>query len=206
MWELGAVKINFDEPFKLASGNHSPIYFNCRQLISSLKFRAAFVAATRVRFHYPFALFDAVAGGETAGIPYAAFLAEALSVPMAYVRKSVKGHGIAGKVEGGLAPKSRVLLVEDLITDAASKIDFINSLRGEGHIVKDTLVVMDRLQGGAAVLKKEGVALHALTDINEIMEVGETLGHVSSTGGGDLAEYLKDPAEWHAARSLGYIG
>ena len=80
---------------------------------------------------------DAVAGGETAGIPYAAWLAQAISRPMLYVRKKPKGFGRDAQIEGHLTEGSRVLLVEDLATDGASKVNFVDALRTAGAGVED---------------------------------------------------------------------
>ena len=79
---------------------------------------------------------DVVAGGETAGIPFAAFLAALAKKPMIYVRKQPKGFGRMAQIEGDLKPGKRVLLVEDLATDGGSKLVFIEALkqgRSQGH-------------------------------------------------------------------------
>ena len=88
-----------------------------------------------------FARFDAVAGGETAGIPFAAWIAERLGLPMLYVRKQPKGFGRDAQIEGALAEGARVLLVEDLTTDGGSKIRFAEALRTAGAEVAHTFVV-----------------------------------------------------------------
>ena len=76
---------------------------------------------------------------------------------MIYVRKVVKGHGTGSRIEGVLQTGSRVLLVEDLMTDGQSKMSFIESIRSAGRIVAQVLVVFDRLQGGSAMLGRHGV-------------------------------------------------
>src|SRR6185312_10436181 len=78
---------------------------------------------------------DAVAGGETAGIPFAAWIADRLSLPMLYVRKKPKGFGRGAQIEGNMEPGCRSLLVEDLATDGGSKVNFVNAIRdGEGQV------------------------------------------------------------------------
>src|SRR5437588_9844672 len=93
LWEVGAVKINLKKPFKLVSGNYSPIYVNCRQVISSVIFGDLFSAAVRLLCTARDIRYDILAGGETAGIPLAAFLSRSFGVPMVYVRKEAKEHG-----------------------------------------------------------------------------------------------------------------
>jgi orotate phosphoribosyltransferase len=92
--EIGAVHFNAREPFTLASGLPSPTYIDCRKLISYPRIRSMlmdFLAVTVMR-EAGFEAFDNIAGGETAGIPFAALVAERLALPMTYVRKKPKGY------------------------------------------------------------------------------------------------------------------
>ena len=84
---------------------------------------------------------EAVAGGETAGIPFAAWIADRMAAPMAYVRKKPKGFGRNALIEGDVPEGKRTLLVEDLTTDGQSKIRFANALRDAGAIVNHAFVV-----------------------------------------------------------------
>jgi orotate phosphoribosyltransferase len=202
LWQLGAIKVNLTEPFQLVSGNYSPIYINCRQLISSPAFVDLFSAAARVICDCHNIAFDVVAGGETAGIPFAAFLAHSFGKPMVYVRKATKEHGISSRIEGALQPGSRVLLVEDLITDAGSKLSFIEAIRGVQAIVQDVLVVFDRLQGGKEALAQENIQLHPVTDMNIALEVGQAAKQLSSSDLASVQRYLREPHVWHAERGL----
>ena len=124
LWEIGAVHFRADEPYTFTSGLKSPVYIDCRKLISYPRIRSAvsdFGVATVMR-DAGFEKYDVVAGGETAGIPYAAFLAERLGLPMIYIRKKPKGFGRNARIEGDLKEGQRVLFVEDLTTDGGSKI------------------------------------------------------------------------------------
>ena len=206
LWELGAVRVNVKKPFKLASGNYSPIYINCRRLISSPAFVDLFTAATRIVCETSKVEFGVIAGGETAGIPFAAFAGRAFGKPMIYVRKEVKSHGIASRIEGSLTPGARVLLVEDLITDAGSKLGFIEAIRQAGATVKDVIVVFDRLQGGQRALRKDGVTLHALTDMNMALSVGKESGTLPKEVENIVNSYLRNPREWHKSVGLPFIG
>ena len=202
LWQLGAIKINVDEPFKLVSGNYSPIYINCIQLISSPAFLDLFTGATRIVFEHRAIRFDVVAGGETAGIAFAAYVARGFGKPMIYVRKETKEHGISSRIEGDLPQGARVLLVEDLITDAGSKISFIEAIRGMEASVNDVLVVFDRLQGGKEALADEDVALHSLTDIEAALEVAEEIELISLNRLSAVKQYLLSPAKWHDRMGL----
>ena len=205
LWELGAVKIDPNNPFRLVSGNHSPIYVNCRQLISSPVFVDLFVAFARLCLERASIEFSVVAGGETAGIPLAALVSQALSCPMIYVRKKPKDHGLTNLIEGTLVAGSRVLLVEDLITDAKSKIDFVRAIQGVKASVTDVLVIFDRLQGGAETLQKEGIRLFSATDLNVALDVGRDLDVIGAEDMLAIQEYLASPLNWHRNRGLDFI-
>ena len=129
--DIEAVHVKASEPFVLTSGARSPVYIDCRKLISFPRIRAALMSysvsllAETVGVEY----LASIAGGETAGIPFAAFLSERLALPMQYVRKKPKAFGRNLQIEGDLKAGQRVLLVEDLSTDGGSKINFCKVLR-----------------------------------------------------------------------------
>ena len=113
--EIGAVHFNADTPFTLASGLPSPTYIDCRKLISYPRIRSTlmdFLTVTVLR-EAGFEAFDNIAGGETAGIPFAALVAERMALPMTYVRKKPKGYGRNARIEGAMTEGQRVLLVEE---------------------------------------------------------------------------------------------
>ena len=137
LWEIGAVHFRADDPYKLASGMASPVYIDCRKLISYPRIRSAvmdFAAATIMR-SAGFEKIDVVAGGETAGIPFAALLADRLGLPMIYVRKKPKGHGRNAQIEGHMPDGARVLVIEDLTTAGGSMFTFIDAIRAAGGTV-----------------------------------------------------------------------
>lgn len=137
---LGAVRVSDGEPFTLTSGKSSPVYVDCRRVLGDPTARAAVITAfaeLAVR-HKP----QIIAGGETAGIPLAALLAEKLSLPMVYIRKRPKGFGKNKLIEGGVSLKGkRVLLVEDLSTDGGSKRHFIEAIKADCGEVVAVLVI-----------------------------------------------------------------
>ncbi len=137
LWEIKAVHFNAAEPYKLSSGMRSPVYIDCRKLLSYPRIRSAvmdFAAATLMR-NAGFEQFDCIAGGETAGIPFAALLADRLGLPMIYVRKAPKGHGRNAQIEGHMPEGARVLVIEDLTTAGGSMFKFIDAVRAAGGVV-----------------------------------------------------------------------
>src|SRR5690606_23779517 len=141
--EIEAVHIRADEPFTFTSGLASPVYIDCRKLISYPRIRSAVIdfAASVVLREAGSEQFDVVAGGETAGIPFAAWRADRLRLRVVYVRKRPSGFGRNAQVAGDPAEGGRVLLVEDLRPDGGSERKFAAGIRNAGAEVTDTFAV-----------------------------------------------------------------
>jgi len=126
-----AVFLRPAEPFTWASGIKSPIYCDNRLLISKPETREfitqAFVELVNTHNLRP----EVIAGTATAGIPWAAWLAQALRLPMVYVRSSAKDHGRKNLIEGEVMPDARTLLVEDLISTGKSSLGAVRALQEE---------------------------------------------------------------------------
>src|SRR3974390_2249939 len=99
--EVEAVRFMSDKPFIFTSGWASPVYTDCRRLISFPRVRRTLIdfGVATVEREVGFEQFDALAGGETAGIPFAAWMADRLDLPMQYVRKKPKGFGRNAQIE-----------------------------------------------------------------------------------------------------------
>ena len=202
MWELGAVQVREDDPFELASGNFSPIYFDCRRVISEPGFMSLFAVAARLHLERAGTDFDVVAGGETAGIPFGAVLATSWAKPMVYIRKKAKGYGAEGRIEGRVPAGSRVLLVEDLITDGGSKLGFLEAIESVGAVIDTVLVLCDRQQGGQRLLADHDVELRAIVDRDTLMKVALDGGLLEADQRKSVETYFSDPAQWHRGRGL----
>lgn len=204
LWDAKAIQISEKEPFKLTSGNMSPIYIDCRRVISFPVYRD--MVTSFAHWFYVNENLDAdyIAGGESAGIPYGAWLAQRLGLPFIYVRKEPKGHGLSAQIEGALETGKTVLLYEDLITDGKSKLNFINGIKMAKCSVNTCLVIFDRLQGGKEALAADGVVLYSMTDLDTTFEIGVETAAMTQDGLRSVKEYLEDPKGWHAARGLTY--
>ncbi len=203
--EIGAVHFNTAEPFTHASGKQAPTYIDCRKLISYPRIRSVlmdFLAVTVMR-DAGFEAFDNIAGGETAGIPFAAFVAERLALPMTYVRKKPKGYGRNARIEGAMTPGQRVLLVEDLATDGGSKISFVNAIRDTGATCAHTAVIFfyDIYPNVRESLAAEGVTLHALCTWWDVLAEARRQSLFSEETLAGVQDYLNDPLAWQAARA-----
>lgn len=203
--EIEAVHFNADEPFILSSGLPSPTYIDCRKLISFPRIRSTlmdFLACTVMR-DAGFEAFDNVAGGETAGIPFAALMAERMALPMTYVRKKPKGHGRNARIEGAMAEGERVLLVEDLTTDGGSKMSFVDAIRETGATCGHTAVIFyyGVFPETIKTLGDHGVALHHLCTWWDVLEVARDKEVFDAGTLSEVETFLRDPRAWQAARS-----
>ncbi len=203
--EIKAVHFNADEPFVLASGKPSPTYIDCRKLISFPRIRSTlmdFLTVTVMR-NAGFEAFDNVAGGETAGIPFGAWVAERMALPMTYVRKKPKGYGRNARIEGDMSEGQRVLLVEDLTTDGGSKISFVDAIRETGATCAHTAVIFyyGIFPQTEKTLGDHGVTLHHLCTWWDVLAEARAQGAFGSKTLREVEIFLKSPEEWQNARA-----
>ena len=142
-----------------------------------------------------------VAGGETAGIPFAAWIADRMMTPMAYVRKKPKGFGRNALIEGDVPEGKHTLLVEDLTTDGASKIQFAQALRDAGAIVEHTFVVFfyGVFPGSFETLARMGVTLHHLCTWWDVLEACRDRPYFEDSALAEVRRFLENPVAWSAA-------
>lgn len=203
--EIEAVHLNAKEPFIHASGLPAPTYIDCRKLISFPRIRSTlmdFLTVTILR-DAGFEAFDVIAGGETAGIPFAAFVSERMALPMTYVRKKPKGYGRNARIEGVMKEGDRVLLVEDLTTDGGSKLSFVDAIRETGATCGHTAVIFfyDTFPETRQVLGDHGIQLHSLCTWWDILAAAKENGNFDSETLDSVEAYLNDPKAWIAARA-----
>ncbi|MBL3550813.1 orotate phosphoribosyltransferase [Rhodovulum sulfidophilum] len=202
--EIGAVHFNAEEPFTLASGLPSPTYIDCRKLISFPRIRATlmdFLTVTVLR-EAGFEAFDNIAGGETAGIPFAALIAERMALPMTYIRKKPKGYGRNARIEGVMAEGDRVLLVEDLTTDGGSKLSFVDAIRDTGAVCGHTAVIFyyGIFPETEKTLGDHGIRLHHLCTWRDVLAEAKRQGAFDATTLAEVEAFLDTPRAWQEAR------
>jgi len=203
--EIKAVHFNTDDPFTLASGKRSPTYIDCRKLISYPRIRSTlmdFLTVTVMR-EAGFEAFDNIAGGETAGIPFSALVAERMALPMTYVRKKPKGYGRNARIEGDMSEGQRVLLVEDLTTDGGSKLSFVDAIRETGASCGHTAVIFyyGIFPETEKTLGDHGIALHSLCTWWDVLAEAKAQGSFSEATLSEVEVFLNDPNGWQAAHS-----
>jgi orotate phosphoribosyltransferase len=200
LWEIGAVHFSADKPYKLSSGMMSPVYIDCRKLLSYPRIRSTimdFAVATVLR-DAGFEQFDCIAGGETAGIPFAAMLAERLSLPMIYVRKAPKGHGRNAQIEGHMPPGARVLVIEDLTTAGGSMFKFIEAIRAAGGVVDHGIALFyyDIFDAGALRFAEGNVRLHHIATWRNVLAVAREQQRFDETTLSEVGAFLDAPLAW----------
>lgn len=201
--ETRAVNINVAEPFIYTSGKRGPVYMDCRRLISFTDARAKlmdFIAAEMKPLNL-----DYIAGGETAGIPYAAFISERLNKPMLYIRKKPKGFGKMSQIEGFIDEKGgqNIGLVEDVQNFGVSVKVFVDAIRNAGAKIEHLFVIFQHgHESSQQNMRDMGLTLHALCSWKDILRVGKTDGYFDDATAASIEEYLKNPDEWASSRGF----
>lgn len=201
--DAGAFLIRPERPFRLTSGLLAPFYVNCRQILFHPEARGRIADAQAVAIHkaLPGDAIEVIAGGVTAGVPFATMMADRLTLPLVYVRPEPKGHGTAAQIEGGDVSGKRVLLVEDLITTAGSILKFVGALRAAGAQVSDVSVVFTRAgESARSALAEAGLRLHALCELDTLLAVAKREGVADDAALAEVRAFLADPEGWSKKR------
>jgi orotate phosphoribosyltransferase len=198
---LGAVMVYRDRPFVYTTGWASPVYVDCRKLMSHTSYRRLLMDHAAVLLKNKLQnKIDVIAGTETAGIPFASWLADRLDLPMVYVRKKAVGWGVNAQIEGDLDQNARCLVVDDLTTDGLSKIGTANALRRAGAIVKDVFVMFnyDVYPQSRQAFESHGIALHALATWQDVFEQTKSRSYFTVEQAKEIKQFLADPILWSA--------
>jgi orotate phosphoribosyltransferase len=197
--QVGAVRLQPLEPFTWASGLKSPIYCDNRQLLGYPEVRdqiiEALVAGSAALEP------TLIAGAATAGVPWAAMVADRLKLPMAYVRPTPKNHGMGRQVEGPLARGHRAVLIEDLISTGMSSLKCAEALRAEGAEVPSVLALFSYgLPQADQAFREAGIGLGVLSSFEVLSKEAEARGILDAAGSEALAAWRSDTVAWSRAR------
>ncbi|MBI5413098.1 orotate phosphoribosyltransferase [Candidatus Peregrinibacteria bacterium] len=202
--DIGAVKVKINPPFTWVSGIKSPVYCDNRKLISYPKERGkivkAFVQILRETGINP----EFIGGTATAAIPWAAFLAYEMNLPMIYIRPEKKQHGAGQQVEGELSPGKRVLILEDLISTGGSSVKAAQAVQNECKgVVSDIFAIVSwELDESKRIFQKAELRLTTLTNFSNIIGLALERKVISQEEWGKILEFKKSPRDW--AAKVGY--
>ena len=172
--DLKCINFSPKKQFKLTSGKKSPIYCDCRRLISFPKEMKTItnLAVKKIKSLNNLKKISNIAGGESAGIPFASLIASKLNLPMTYIRKEKKKFGKNSQIEGVIRPKENVILVEDLMTDGGSKLRFFQALENAKCDIKALFVIFNYgIIEKNFKFKKKKISLISLTNWSAVLKV-----------------------------------
>ncbi|MCM3698461.1 orotate phosphoribosyltransferase [Paenibacillus macerans] len=197
--EIGAVALRPHQPFTWTSGIKSPIYCDNRLTMSypAIRDLIAESFAALIREVYPEA--EVIAGTATAGIPHAAFTAQKLGLPMAYIRDKAKGHGKENQIEGLIKPGQKVVVIEDLISTGGSSLKAALAVRESGAEPLAVLAIFSyQLDKAVNAFAEAGIPLKTLSNYSALIDVAVRRGDIKAEDLELLQSWRKDPASFGA--------
>lgn len=193
---INAISLSPKKPFRYSSGILSPVYTDCRLLISHPKERTI-IRNLYVKTILSKGKFDVIAGTATAGIPHAAWIADKLKLPMIYVRGKAKDHGKGNQIEGKIEKKQKAAVIEDLISTGGSSVETIRAIRKEGakstHIFS---IITYGMSKSKESFKANGIKLISLTDFPTVVKVAEQTGYIKTRDKDIILQWATDPTSW----------
>lgn len=186
-----------EEPFTWSSGWKSPIYCDNRLSLSYPEVRdfikGAFVEMIREK--YPEA--TAIAGVATGAIALGALVADAMDLPMVYIRSSAKGHGMQNLVEGYVDPDGKYIIIEDLISTGGSSVKALKALQATGAGVLGTIAIFTYgFPQADELFKSTGTPYHSLTNLAKLLEKAEDFNYLKAEERATIFAWQKDPEKW----------
>ena len=194
---IGAVSLAPDAPFTWSSGRKAPIYCDNRLTLAFPSVREHIAEGFMQCLHDNTLTPEVVAGTATAGIPHAAWLADQLGAPMAYVRSRAKEHGKGRQIEGASVEGQSVVLVEDLISTGGSAMEAVEALQQAGAQVEAVLAIFTYgLPAAEHQFEPSSLPLYTLTTFDALLEVAVEEGRLASRDLKTLRQWRDDPAGW----------
>ncbi|XID95299.1 orotate phosphoribosyltransferase [Paenibacillaceae bacterium WGS1546] len=192
--EIGAVNLRPNDPFTWTSGMLSPIYCDNRLTMSFPPIRDAiaegFAAVIRERYSDA----ELIAGTATAGIPHAAWVAQKLNLPMAYIRDKAKGHGKQNQIEGLIKEGQKVVVIEDLISTGGSSLKAAKAVEEAGGNVLSVLAIFTyQFPKAEEAFREAGIELRTLSDYSALVEEALRRGKIGEADVSLLQAWRENP-------------
>ena len=198
--DIKAVTFSFTKPYlyTFVSGIKGPMYCDNRRLISYPNKRRAVVdevvkIAKKLNF-------DIVGGVSTAGIPWAALIAERLHKPMIYIRPEAKGYGKKRQIEGYMGKGNRVLVIEDLVSTGSSAISAIKTVRRNGGKASDCIFIFTYdLDIAKKNFQRTKCKMHPLLVFSDLIEIALARNYIGQEEKEKLIKWHKNPKKYWAS-------
>ena len=195
--EVGAIRINVQQPFTWASGYKMPIYNDNRLLLGNAQNRALVTEGFQGLLKKITTEVEVIAGTATAGIPHATTLADRLQVPLVYVRSTAKSHGMGNKIEGILKKNQKVLVIEDLISTGGSAVNAVTAVREAGGIVDHCFSIFSYgFPESLEKFKSVSCQVHSILDFSELLKVAQSTQDIASNDIKTLQSWQESPFKW----------
>ncbi len=195
--KIKAVNLRVNPPYKWVSGILAPIYTDNRLLISYPKEREIVVDNFLKIIKKNKIKADVIAGIATSGIPWAAWIAEKLNLPLVYIRSKKKGHGKENLIEGKLEKGKNVLIIEDLISTGGSSINGVEAVRKAGCRVKACLAIFTyEMEQARQNFQKAGVELITLTNFTTLVDVAIKERYLNQEDKEKVLQWSNNPEQW----------
>lgn len=195
--KIKAVTFSPDEPYTWASGWKSPIYCDNRQTLSYPEIRTAMRNAfvNKIKSEYPG--LTAIAGVATGGIALGALVADALELPMIYIRSKAKGHGLGNMIEGKIDAEGKYVVIEDLVSTGGSSAKAVKALQETGAEVLVTLSIFSYGFPQAEVTFAEtGTPYAPLATLADLLAAAGEIGYLNDSQSAAIEEWRNNPAQW----------
>lgn len=202
--EIGAVKLNLENPFTWTSGIESPIYCDNRMTLSDIATRNLIRDSLieMVKIHFPETTM--IAGIATGAIGHAAIVADHLRLPFCYVRPEPKKHGMKNQVEGFIPKGSKVLMVEDLISTGKSSIQATQTvkdcLKQRGDIDSEMIGLIGIFEYGFTSANNkfvdEKLEYMTITNFSTLATLANETGKISDTQLTEVYQFVSNPMTW----------
>ncbi len=195
--QIGAIRLDTENPFTWASGYRMPVYNDNRLLLGNADHRLLIAQGFQKVLKENKVATDVVAGTATAGIPPATTLADLIKVPLIYVRSAPKAHGMHNQIEGVLQEGQRVIVIEDLVSTGGSALNAVEAIRSSGGKVDHCFCIFTYgFQEAEDEFAKSDCQLHALLTLEQLIDFGAESGALTEAQIALLRPWQKAPFEW----------
>ena len=192
--EAEAVFLRPNEPFTWASGIKSPIYCDNRLILSYPDKRTTVVEGFVTLIKKEYSEVDVIMGTATAGIPWAAMIADKMGLPMGYVRSSNKAHGKGNKIEGKVEANAKVVIIEDLISTGGSVKDVVDSLREANcEVLGVTAIFTYLLPKATKAFEEMNCELRTLSNYDYLLQAALELDYIKNNDLEKLKAFKNNP-------------